>query len=330
MENKKISVIIPVYNVEKYIRQCLESVINQTYKSLEIIVVNDGTKDDSMKIVEEYLFDKRIKVINKENGGISSARNKGIEEVTGDYIHFLDSDDWININLYEQLIKNITDEDIIIFNHAEYDENNKLIKSVRKIKNGKKLENLERSGEFIGSVPSGCFIKLYKKEYLIMNNFKFNESLKIYEDFYWNIMTIASTQKIRYIDIVGAYYRMKRENSLINSKYNIFEINQYKRLIVKKLKEELKKNIDELIIKKIKFYIMKLEIDTGEKTEEYWKKIFIEDIKYFMSNNTNVLDKKFYKKEIRDILKKNYKKIEIKWSYLKYGILTFKIIKNKL
>ena len=84
MENIDVSVIIPVYGVEKYIRQCLESVIDQTLKSIEIIVVNDGTKDNSMKIVEEYLNDRRIKIINKENGGQSSARNAGLKEAKGE------------------------------------------------------------------------------------------------------------------------------------------------------------------------------------------------------------------------------------------------------
>ncbi|MCI7189013.1 MAG: glycosyltransferase family 2 protein [Fusobacterium mortiferum] len=117
----KISVIIPVYGVEKYIRQCLESIINQTYKNLEIIVVNDGTKDNSMKIVEEYLSDERIKIINKQNGGLSSARNRGIEEATGDYISFIDSDDWIDLNMYKELCSQLIDEDILIYRFFNYD-----------------------------------------------------------------------------------------------------------------------------------------------------------------------------------------------------------------
>ena len=121
-KNIKVSVIVPVYNVEKYIRQCLESIINQTYKNLEIIVVNDGTKDNSMKIVEEYLSDERIKVINKENGGIASARNRGIDEATGEYISFVDSDDWLELNTYEKLVEIIVDEDIIVFNYNRVDD----------------------------------------------------------------------------------------------------------------------------------------------------------------------------------------------------------------
>lgn len=115
-EDIKVSIIIPVYGVEKYISQCLESVINQSYENIEIIVVNDGTKDNSMKIVEEYLLDERIKIINKENGGLASARNRGIEEATGEYIYFLDSDDWIEVNTIEVLVEESNNLDIIYSN----------------------------------------------------------------------------------------------------------------------------------------------------------------------------------------------------------------------
>ena len=93
---KKISVIVPVYNMEKYLVRCLESIVNQTYPDLEIICVNDGSTDSSAKILETYASkDKRIKLITKENGGLSSARNAGINAATGEFITFVDSDDWI-------------------------------------------------------------------------------------------------------------------------------------------------------------------------------------------------------------------------------------------
>ena len=106
MKKPLISVIIPVYGVEKYIAQCLESVINQTYKNLEIIVVNDGTKDRSAEIAKKYAAqDSRIKVYDFENGGISVARNRGLEIATGDYISYIDSDDWLDKRMYETLLK---------------------------------------------------------------------------------------------------------------------------------------------------------------------------------------------------------------------------------
>lgn len=101
-----VSVIIPVYGVEKYIRQCLDSVINQTYSNLEIIVINDGTKDNSAIIAKEYAnIDKRIKVYDFKNAGLSVARNRGVNLATGKYVAFLDSDDWIDVNMYKTLVQ---------------------------------------------------------------------------------------------------------------------------------------------------------------------------------------------------------------------------------
>mgnify|MGYP000233519789 FL=1 len=131
-EDIKVSIIIPVYGVEKYISQCLESVINQSYENIEIIVVNDGTKDNSMKIVEEYLLDERIKIINKENGGLASARNRGIEEATGEYIYFLDSDDWIEVNTIEVLVEESNNLDIIYSNFWYFDEKNQKKEKIKK------------------------------------------------------------------------------------------------------------------------------------------------------------------------------------------------------
>ncbi len=114
---KKISVVIPVYNVEKYLETCLNSVINQTYKNLEIIVVNDGSKDSSLEICKKYeKLDNRIILIDQKNRGLSGARNVGIKKATGDYIHFLDSDDYITLNYYEKMIEALsdTDADIVV------------------------------------------------------------------------------------------------------------------------------------------------------------------------------------------------------------------------
>ena len=98
----KISVIIPVYNIEKYLVKCLDSVINQTFTDIEIICINDGSTDNSLSILEEYAQkDKRIKIINKENGGLSSAWNAGLNEVSAEYLTFVDGDDWIDTNTFK-------------------------------------------------------------------------------------------------------------------------------------------------------------------------------------------------------------------------------------
>lgn len=116
MKKIKISVIIPIYNVEQYLSQCLDSIINQTYTNLEIILINDGSTDNSEKICNQYkLLDPRIIVIHKTNGGLSDARNTGIKIATGDYISFVDADDFIDENMYTILFQkiNTTNADII-------------------------------------------------------------------------------------------------------------------------------------------------------------------------------------------------------------------------
>ena len=121
MEEKiKVSVIIPVYNVEDYIEKCLDSVVNQTLKEIEIIVVNDGAKDNSMKKIEKYFSDSRIKIINKQNGGLSSARNAGLKIAKGEYISFIDSDDFIEEKMLEDLYSENENADIVFSDNFNY------------------------------------------------------------------------------------------------------------------------------------------------------------------------------------------------------------------
>ncbi len=125
MENELISIIVPIYNVENYLRQCLDSLINQTYKNLEIIVINDGSTDNSGVICQEYAQkDNRIIYIEKENGGQSEARNMGLDRMTGSYVTFVDSDDWVEPNYIEVLYKKLLEycADIAVGNYYSYDE----------------------------------------------------------------------------------------------------------------------------------------------------------------------------------------------------------------
>src|SRR5665647_2657921 len=104
MHNPLISIIVPIYKVENYIRNCVDSILNQTYKNLEVILVDDGSTDNCGNICDEYsLKDNRIKTIHKKNGGLSSARNAGLDVAKGEYIGFIDSDDWIEKDMYESL-----------------------------------------------------------------------------------------------------------------------------------------------------------------------------------------------------------------------------------
>lgn len=234
MQQPKVSVIVPVYNVEKYLKQCLDSIVNQTYKNLEIIIVNDGTKDNSMKIVEEYLQDKRIKVINKKNGGLGSARNRGIEEATGDYISFVDSDDYIDLNMYEKLINVIRGEEIIIFNHSRFDDITGEIvkKNYTKESKMKKLE--KRINYLYSNIENSCWNKIYKADFIKKNKFRFMEIL--YEDVCWNIEVFYKAEKVRLLNEDFYFYRVNRKNSIMekskgkDKKFLEFQKKSYKEI----------------------------------------------------------------------------------------------------
>lgn len=217
MKNIKISVIIPVYNVEKYIIECIESIINQTFKDIEIIVVNDGTKDNSIKIVEEYLSDKRIKIINKANGGLSSARNEGMKVAKGEYIYFIDSDDFINEDVLEVLYKNLESErfDIIFSNFSFY--NDKTKKEKKSKFNFPFKENINKGYYFLyNGEEINVWNRLYRREFLEKYNFRFIEEI-IYEDQDFGFKTILLAENIKYIENYGYKYRVGREGSIMSS-----------------------------------------------------------------------------------------------------------------
>lgn len=144
---KKISVIVPVYNTEKYIKKCIRSIIEQTLKEIEIIIVNDGSKDKSLEIIKDLMKqDRRIKLINKENEGVSSARNSGIKMAKGKYIQFIDSDDWIEKEFLEKMYDFAEKEnvDIVVSDYYE-DYSNGKIKIKKGKKNQKKLFSIQRN-----------------------------------------------------------------------------------------------------------------------------------------------------------------------------------------
>lgn len=231
METIKFSIIIPIYNVEQYLAQCLDSVINQTYKNIEIICVNDGSTDNSLKILEEYeQKDKRIKIINQENQGVSVARNTGIEKSNGDYILFVDSDDWLDINTCALLVKEINNKksDMIYFNY--YDYRSKWLRPINMIKlrfnsyNNCDWENLP-----MGGITCIC----YKSSFIKSKKILFNPNLKIAEDVVFIHLLIASNPIESYIENYLYFYRSNRLNSATTNweNYLQLQINSYKTLI---------------------------------------------------------------------------------------------------
>lgn len=214
----KVSIIVPVYNVEKYLRKCLDSLINQTLKDIEIICVNDGSKDNSPKILEEYAKkDNRIIVINQENAGLSVARNSGIDIAKGEYIGFVDSDDWIDLDYYEKL-----------YNAASTNDTDIAVGGIIRVTGIKKKKFLNFEKETLTDnanlkfelcdVPEKSYVwnKIYKTQKLKELNLKFEEG-RIFEDciftpqalfFLGKMVTVPNTY----------YYYLRRGNSTVKQR----------------------------------------------------------------------------------------------------------------
>lgn len=222
MMNKLVSVIIPVYNVEKYLEQCLDSVINQTYQNLQIILVDDGSTDGCPQICEQYAAkDPRVEVIHRKNGGLTAARNTGLTAVKGEYIGFVDSDDWIHPEMYRHLVEILekTDADI---STVEVEKTTGEISTVQEPVEVKVLSQQEFAKVFfkIGSQKIVYYVwnRLYKKELLEPEHFE--EKFSIGEDVVASYKAWTKAEKIAVSNQLMYYYRQKTGmTSTFNSKY---------------------------------------------------------------------------------------------------------------
>lgn len=206
----KVSVIVPVYNVEKYIRKCLESLISQTLEEIEIIIVNDGTKDNSMEIVKEYQekYSKKIICLEKENGGLSDARNYAIPYAKGEYIAFLDSDDYVEKNTYKDMYELAKKEDADLVEcdfYWEYPDKTK--EDIGVIYNGKE--------EMLEKVRVVAWNKLIKKDILEKTQIRFPKGYR-YEDVEFTYKLIPYLEKIAFLKKTCIHY-VQRSNSISNS-----------------------------------------------------------------------------------------------------------------
>lgn len=219
---KKISVIIPIYNAEKYIKRCLDSICGQTYRNIEIICIDDGSSDNAGKILDEYAErDNRIVIRHQFNHGESNARNKGLELATGDYIGFMDCDDWIEENMYETLIDYAEQDelDLVASSWFKDDEvtsiaiNNKLPVSTEVIGRDELLEYIYKRDYYRGFAY--MWNKLYKREVLIDdsgNLLKFDEQLRLGGDVLFLAETAVRVKRARYIDIAFYHYFQRNES----------------------------------------------------------------------------------------------------------------------
>lgn len=289
MENQLISIIVPIYNVEKYLKQCIESIISQTYRNIEIILVDDGSPDNCGKICDEYSQkDKRIIVLHKENGGLSDARNKGIDIAKGDYLTFVDSDDFVNIDYIEKLYNSIkfNNTKLAQCGISKVDENNEIIEKLNYEKN-----QIKTSHEILNELYGKRLIenvvvwnKMYAKE--LFENIRFPVG-KIHEDEFTTYKIFYSVDKISLLSDCLYNYRQTNE-SIIGKKFNKKRLN---------LLEALEERMD--------FFKNRNEIDLYEKT----LKFYIEQLRlYYIKVKKYVENSKEIQQDIKRKYKIEYKK----------------------
>ena len=217
---KLISVIVPVYNVEEYLEECLDSIKSQTYKNIEVILVNDGSTDNSQAICERYCQqDPRFQLINQENRGLSGARNRGIQESTAEFITFVDSDDIIKDDMLYQLIEKMDSEDIDIvecwYTHNQKELQKKSRENIGNLFKGNGKEALVAlcKDNIIRLNPVA---KLFRRE--VIKDFPFPEGL-FYEDVYEGIGILLHIKKFVKINYTGYFYRL-RSGSIMNREFS--------------------------------------------------------------------------------------------------------------
>lgn len=215
-ESIKVSIILPIYNVDRFFDDCMQSIISQTYKNIEIILVDDGSTDDSGKIADKYAEkDKRIVVIHKHNEGVSTARNTGIQHATGEYICFSDPDDILKPDYIEYLLhlclNNNTDIGICADVFTPFMK--------RQPKDNIKIITGEQAAAQIlyGKITVGCYSKIFKKDFLQKNNIKFISSLRIGEGFNFNVQAFLKATKVAISQHKVYYYRLNNTDSAMSS-----------------------------------------------------------------------------------------------------------------
>lgn len=214
--DKLISIIVPIYNCEKYLEKCLNSIINQTYKKLEIILINDGSIDDSEKICQQFLSkDGRVKYIKQKNMGVSTARNNGIKQATGDFVCFVDSDDYLEQDYINELKKGMIRSELTISEYYINSNDEETHKSYD-------INNVIKKEEFLKKIVYDDFFcgylwnKMYNLSIIKENNIAFNPQIKIMEDFLFNIEYVEYVENIQIIK-KPLYHYIENPNGAMNS-----------------------------------------------------------------------------------------------------------------
>lgn len=274
-EEALISIIVPVYNVENYIEQCLDSLINQTYKNLEIVIVNDGSTDSSGEFCEQYAeADKRIKYHYQKNNGVALARNVGLDIADGEYVCFVDPDDYCEFGMLEKLYELIVKYDADVACCRWKKIKKEIFSGVGGYEFAKKenvLTNLEMVEMYTKSMDWPVWNKLYKKE--LIKSIKFPE-IRYGEDFFTVFRWLYNASKIVYIQDSLYNYRIMRKGSNTSNRNNILlkiscdlnQLQQFKKMLFEINDSKLIENFNVRYLRSL--YDLRCDIENTEESEE--------------------------------------------------------------
>ncbi|GEM_PF-1462748 len=300
------SIIVPVYNIEKYIVRCIDSILHQSFTDFELIIVNDETLDRSIDKVKQFR-DHRIKIINKENGGLSSARNCGLASALGDYIWFIDGDDFISntnaLTLIFNLIKKYKKPlDIIVFNNLVVFEEKSAKGWINR--NVTSKTSLNSGIEYVKNnaiLPINAWTQCYKKAFLTENHFTFYEGI-YYEDIFFNLDVYQKASRVAGIDEIFIHY-MKREGSIMMQKFTIKHL--YSEVLVfNKFTSLWKKNIfdKDYLTERINYeYFFLKRIYSSIYDDTHLKRKYIKNLDFPIipkkknDSYTTIIEKKLFK-----------------------------------
>ena len=281
-----ISVIVPIYKVEKYLDRCIKSIINQTYKNLEIILVDDGSPDNCPKMCDNWAKrDKRIKVIHKENGGVSSARNVGLDNSTGEYIGFVDSDDYIDNTMYEKMLKLLKKEnaDMCFCDITVLELNGEINNchfNTKPIQNKKEfLENIYK----INCLNFAIWNKLIRKD--LIDKIKFSEDIYIKEDVLFLFECINNLNKVSYIKENLYFYDMRETSALhkVNYQKEITSLNAISKMIEILKSNQINNYLEEQCNYICRFYKYKSRL--GEEKIKVDLSKYEQQVKEYLNDN---------------------------------------------
>ena len=295
-----ISIIVPIYNAEKYLNKCIDSLVNQTKKELEFILVNDGSTDSSEDIIKSYK-DKRIKYFKNKNQGIGKTRNFGIDKATGKYLMFLDSDDYLDINACEKLYNKAIKEksDLVVFDFYRVEETLKEVTI-----NNFKSSSLKENPNLLLDINLGPCNKLIKRELIDKNNTRFNEELK-YEDTPFVTEIIKNANKISKLNEYLHYYVIHSNSETTVRDERVFDIIKIIDIIRNQYKNEkyMEDVVNKLTVRTFTNYTIQQRV---QKDLKVGMKFIDEAFSYMKKNIPNYKNNKYY--ETRGILRRTIEK----------------------